>query len=362
MDVPQDDVARILTPLGFAVESDGPRARRLDASSVPELPRRRDARNRSHRRSRPALRVRPAAGHVPGARDAAAGARRPDRRAIAPSGGCSAPPASPKSMTFAFIERQAALPFCDAGGRAGRDRQSAVGEVRGAAAVAAAGSVDACVHNRRRERRDVRLFETGSRFTADGEGRAAAFAWCGAAAGPHWSAPTRAGRLLRRERASSKRWPAASGLDVEFAPVERPFLVAGRAAEARVIVGRRCARPARSASSASCCRRSPKRAASPRAKQIYVGEIDLDLVVGRRCGPRRSSRRVAAAVPVDRARHLDPRRRSLACCCRSWHYPFGSPRHARLDRRVRSVSGQGRAGRSNQPVACASRSARRIAR
>jgi phenylalanyl-tRNA synthetase beta subunit len=41
--------------------------------------------------------------------------------------------------------------------------------------------------------KDIRLFETGSRFVpATGEGRAAALAWCGAADGPHWSAPARA--------------------------------------------------------------------------------------------------------------------------------------------------------------------------
>ena len=94
-----------------------------------------------------------------------------------------------EAMTFAFVEREAALPFCRRE-RAGGDRQSAVGEVRGAAAVAAAGPARLLRPTTAGARRkDIRLFETGSRFSpAAGEGRAAALAWCGAADGPHWSA------------------------------------------------------------------------------------------------------------------------------------------------------------------------------
>jgi phenylalanyl-tRNA synthetase beta chain len=44
------------------------------------------------------------------------------------------------------------------------------------------GLVDACAHNRRRAIRDIRLFETGSRFLPGApEDRAAAVIWCGAA-------------------------------------------------------------------------------------------------------------------------------------------------------------------------------------
>src|SRR5205085_10385462 len=53
------------------------------------------------------------------------------------------------------------------------------------------GLVDACAHNRRRGRRDVRLFETGSRFGRDGEARAAAIVWSGAAVEPHWAGGAR---------------------------------------------------------------------------------------------------------------------------------------------------------------------------
>ena len=54
-----------------------------------------------------------------------------------------------------------------------------------------AGLVDAAAHNRRREHQDVRLFETGTRFSTAGETRAVAGTWCGAGGAPHWSGAAR---------------------------------------------------------------------------------------------------------------------------------------------------------------------------
>jgi len=54
------------------------------------------------------------------------------------------------------------------------------------------GLVDAVAHNRRREQRDVRLFEIGARFSRSaGERRSIACAWTGAATGEHWSGGAR---------------------------------------------------------------------------------------------------------------------------------------------------------------------------
>jgi phenylalanyl-tRNA synthetase beta chain len=53
------------------------------------------------------------------------------------------------------------------------------------------GLVDAVAHNRRHGRRDVRLFEIGTRFAPGGETRAVAFAWTGSGAGEHWSGGAR---------------------------------------------------------------------------------------------------------------------------------------------------------------------------
>jgi phenylalanyl-tRNA synthetase beta chain len=49
--------------------------------------------------------------------------------------------------------------------------------------------IDAVAHNRRREQRDVRLFDIGARFSrTHGERRSVACVWTGAAAGDHWGA------------------------------------------------------------------------------------------------------------------------------------------------------------------------------
>ncbi len=56
------------------------------------------------------------------------------------------------------------------------------------------GVIDSLSHNRRRDQRDIRLFEVGTRFTAaHGESRSVAVAWTGAAAAEHW---TGSGRLV----------------------------------------------------------------------------------------------------------------------------------------------------------------------
>ena len=54
------------------------------------------------------------------------------------------------------------------------------------------GLIDAIAHNRRREQRDVRLFEIGNRFSRSaGESRALACAWTGSAGTEHWSGGNR---------------------------------------------------------------------------------------------------------------------------------------------------------------------------
>ena len=135
-----------------------------------------------------------------------------------------------EAVTFAFLERQAALPFCTPG----VDPAAIANPLSEKFAVLRPsllpGLVDACAHNRRRERRDVQLFETGSRFTPAGEGRAAAFAWCGAAAPPHWASPARQVDFFDA-KGVVERIAAAFGIAADWAPTSRPFLAAGRTAE-----------------------------------------------------------------------------------------------------------------------------------
>ena len=133
-------------------------------------------------------------------------------------------------MTFAFIEREAALPFSD-----GAEPAAIANPLSEKYAVLRPsllpGLLDSSAHNRRRARKDIQLFEIGSRFSAgSGEGRAAALIWSGAADGPHWSAPTRAVDFSDI-KGVIEHVGRAYGVDVEFAAAERPYLVRGRAAE-----------------------------------------------------------------------------------------------------------------------------------
>jgi phenylalanyl-tRNA synthetase beta chain len=132
-----------------------------------------------------------------------------------------------ESMTFAFIERQAAAPFAEPGVEPAAIANPLSEKFAVLRPSLLPGLLDSCVHNRRRERRDVRLFETGSRFTSFGEERAAAFAWCGAAGPAHWSSAARAVDFYDA-RGIVDQLLAAFGLSVDCVPGERPFLVAGR--------------------------------------------------------------------------------------------------------------------------------------
>jgi phenylalanyl-tRNA synthetase beta chain len=267
-DVPQDEVARILPPLGFGVEWLG---RERDALNVTvpsfrvDVAREIDLIEEVGRHygfdrlptTFPALAAPQAPADERIARD------RGVRRVLHAAG-------FSESMTFAFIERAAARPF--AGGVEPAALANPLSEKFAVLRPSLLpGLLDSCVHNRRRERRDIKLFETGSRFTADGEGRAAAFVWCGAANPPHWSAPDRPVDFFDAKGVIDA-LAAASGAAVEYRPAERPYLAPGRAAEAHLtandatqllgIVGQLLPAVADARG-------------FPAAEPVYVGEIDL---------------------------------------------------------------------------------------
>jgi phenylalanyl-tRNA synthetase beta chain len=138
-----------------------------------------------------------------------------------------------EAVTFAFIERQAALPFCEAGAEPAAIANPLSEKFAVLRPSLIPGLLDACAHNRRRERRDVQLFETGNRFTPQGEGRAVAFAWCGSGGAAHWSAPDRAVDFFDL-KGVVEQLARAFGVPAEWAPASRAFLVPGRAAEVQV--------------------------------------------------------------------------------------------------------------------------------
>jgi phenylalanyl-tRNA synthetase beta chain len=174
-----------------------------------------------------------------------------------------------ESMTFAFIERQAAAPFCESGTEPVAIANPLSEKFAVLRPSLLAGLTDSCAHNRRRGRRDVQLFEIGSRFSPRGEGRAVAFAWTGAASAPHWSGSSRQVDFFDA-KGVVELLGAAYGADaLEFSPSHVPHLVRGRAAEVRSgtallgVVGQL----------------APKIAEArglPSAEEIFVAEIDAD--------------------------------------------------------------------------------------
>ena len=174
MDVPQDDVVRILTALGFGVESAdldrgawsvGVPSFRVDVTREIDLI---EEVGRHYGFDRLPVTF-PELSTPQAASDNRIATDRSLRRVLLAAG-------FSESVTFAFIERQAALPFCAPGVEPAVIANPLSEKFAVLRPSLLPGLVDACVHNRRRERRDVRVFETGSRFTGDGEGRAAAFA------------------------------------------------------------------------------------------------------------------------------------------------------------------------------------------
>jgi phenylalanyl-tRNA synthetase beta chain len=135
------------------------------------------------------------------------------------------------------------------------------------------GLVAAVAHNRRREQRDVRLFEIGGRFTtAGGEQQVLASAWSGAASVEHWGGRARDVDFFDL-KGVIERIRVALAFDAEARSYNEPggWLTPGRAAalwngETRL---------------ATFGQLSPQIADSygiPAADAVYVAELDLDAI------------------------------------------------------------------------------------
>jgi phenylalanyl-tRNA synthetase beta chain len=134
-----------------------------------------------------------------------------------------------ESLTFTFVERAAAL-------RCATEAQlvpiaNPLSETYAVLRPSLwPGLVDSLAHNRRRERRDVRLFELGARVTADaGETRGLALAWTGAATPESWVEPARPVTFFDMKGAVEAVL-SALGVDAAWEPASHPTLVPGRAA------------------------------------------------------------------------------------------------------------------------------------
>ena len=99
------------------------------------------------------------------------------------------------------------------------------------------GLIDSVIHNHRRERRDVRLFEIGSRFRQrDGETPTLALAMTGAAVPRHWTGPERPADLFDLTGVLARLCQGFGG-GATFEPDTVGHLVAGRTARVRLTAG-----------------------------------------------------------------------------------------------------------------------------
>jgi phenylalanyl-tRNA synthetase beta chain len=138
-----------------------------------------------------------------------------------------------ESMTFAFIERAAAEPFTAPGTEAPAIANPLSEKFAVLRPSLLPGLVDSCAHNRRRGRKDVRLFETGSRYTPGGEGRGVALCWLGEAGAAHWSGGARTADFFDVKGAVELLCAAFGVPAPDVRPADVRYLVRGRAAEIR---------------------------------------------------------------------------------------------------------------------------------
>ncbi len=174
-----------------------------------------------------------------------------------------------ESMTFAFIERPAATPFCPADFEPTAIANPLSEKFAVLRPSLLPGLVDSAAHNRRRGRKDVRLFETGSRFTASGEGRAVGLAWSGAGHPAHWSSPPRGVDFFDIKGAVDVLGRALGVDTIELTPAPIGFLAPGRSATVH----------AAGVSLGSLGQLLPAIAEArgfPAGEEVFVAELDLD--------------------------------------------------------------------------------------
>jgi phenylalanyl-tRNA synthetase beta chain len=135
------------------------------------------------------------------------------------------------------------------------------------------GLVDAVAHNHRHGRRDVRLFEIGTRFSPQGETRGVAVAWTGAAAAEHWSGGKRDVDFFD-VKGVAEQLGDALGVGLRFEPLTVPFLVAGQAASIHLAEG-----PSSGEAVGLAGQVAPSLADArgvPRQDAVFVAELSLD--------------------------------------------------------------------------------------
>jgi phenylalanyl-tRNA synthetase beta chain len=181
-----------------------------------------------------------------------------------------------EAITFGFIEKEAALAFSP-----NSDASEIVGVANPLSAKFDAmrpslvpGLLEAVAHNRRHGRRDVGLFEIGSRFTAgQGEVKAVALAWTGNGAPEHWSGSGREVDFFD-VKGATERLGDALGSTIGLTKGEVPNLVPGQSAlvdASGTTVGYL----------GQVTPAAVERAGAPRHDKVFVAELDLDQLAAR---------------------------------------------------------------------------------
>lgn len=183
-----------------------------------------------------------------------------------------------EAITFAFIEAAAAEPFAAGNGRVtlANPLSEKFVELRPSLLP---GLIDAVSHNRRHGRRDVRLFEIGTRFSRSGETRGAAVAWTGLSTPEHWSGGQRDVDFFD-VKGVAEQLAATLNVCASFAPSTRKYLVEGRTADVLVdgtivgVIGQ--LDPA-----------TGEARELPRGDALYVAEFNLDAISAKVSGDTR---------------------------------------------------------------------------
>ena len=177
-----------------------------------------------------------------------------------------------EAITYGFVERDAALAMhADASDLVALSNPlSEKGAVLRPSLLP--GLVDSLIHNRRRERQDIRLFELGSRFRQSaGETPSLGLAITGAAIPPHWAGPGRKTDLFDLTGALT-RLAEGFGAQVAFESDSTPALVPGRTARIQLTCG------GETSGVGWVGQLDPELASRrglPGTQEVYVAELDL---------------------------------------------------------------------------------------
>ena len=146
-------------------------------------------------------------------------------RQVLSAGGCS------EAITYSFTDRSAGIPFVDNEDDLVDIANPLSEKYTVLRPSLIPGLLDSLIHNRRRERRDIRLFELGKRFRhSTGETAGAAIIITGAGTAEHWSTKDRLVDLFDI-KGIVERLCDALGVAPRFETIDSSICVSGRAAQ-----------------------------------------------------------------------------------------------------------------------------------